>query len=113
MCAGTGQDQGLPSQEERRKEAGGGDGLRLSGTGEHMRGAPKDRARWWRRRRRPVGKEAGSAGHENGAGHSTGEARFYDEEGEERQGNGEGLGLGARAARTRGSWAGVLSHAGM
>lgn len=48
-----------------------------------------------------VGKEAGNAGQKT-AGCSTGEARFYDKEGVEKQGNGEGLGLRIRAARTRG-----------
>jgi len=83
----------VPGREEQG--ADGRDGLRLRSTGEHGRGAPKDGARWWRRRRRrrPVGQDAGNAGQENRAGHNTGEARFYVEEG--RGGTGEWRGPGA------------------
>lgn len=48
-----------------------------------------------------VGKEVGNAGQKT-AGCTTGEARFYDKETVGKQGNGESMGLGMRAARTLG-----------
>lgn len=56
-----------------------------------------------------MGKEAGNDGQRT-AGCITGEARFCDKDGVGKQRNGEGLGLGIRAARTSGKGARVLYH---